>query len=122
MLNNNDPMMNMDPEEAILQEGAAPWDALGEAGATTNNKEPTIDLSAFNKDYIMKGLARLYRKKILPLELSSRYGHFHSPPMSPADFDAPPAVLLLGPFRYVLDMHFLFSAQIMYIYIYMYST
>lgn len=73
----------------------SPWadDTVGSGG------DPKIDLSAFDKEYIMKGLARLYRKKILPLELSSKYGHFHSPPLSPADFDAPPAVLLLGPFR-----------------------
>ena len=55
-----------------------------------------MDLSSFNKEYILKGLARLYRKKILPLELASRYGHFHSPPLSPSDFVAPPMVLLLG--------------------------
>ena len=56
----------------------------------------SIRLSAFDKEFILKGLARLYRKKILPLELSSRYGHFHSPPLSPSDFDAPPMILLLG--------------------------
>lgn len=55
-----------------------------------------MDLSSFDKDYILQGLARLYRKKILPLELSSRYGHFHSPPLAPSDFDAPPMVMLLG--------------------------
>jgi GTPase SAR1 family protein len=55
-----------------------------------------MDLSVFDKDYILTGLARLYRKKILPLELSSRYGHFHSPPLSPSDFDSPPQVMLLG--------------------------
>lgn len=60
-----------------------------------------MDLSSFNKEYILKGLARLYKKKILPLELSSRYGHFHSPPLSPSDFVAPPMVLLLGQYRYV---------------------
>ncbi len=60
-----------------------------------------MDLSSFDKEYILKGLARLYRKKILPLEISSRYGHFHSPPLSPADFVAPPMVLLLGQYRQV---------------------
>ena len=49
-----------------------------------------------DKDYIFSGLKRLYRKKILPLELSSKYGHFQSPPMSPSDFEAKPMVLLLG--------------------------
>ena len=58
-----------------------------------------MDLSSFDKEYILKGLARLYRKKILPLEISSRYGHFHSPPLSPADFVAPPQILLLGQYR-----------------------
>lgn len=67
----------------------------------TTTSQPQIqqqssDFSTFNKDYILKGLARLYRKKILPLEIASRYGHFHSPPLSPSDFDAPPMILLLG--------------------------
>lgn len=61
-----------------------------------NSGNGGMDLSEFDKQYILNGLARLYRKKILPLELSSRYGHFHSPPLSPADFVAPPQVLLLG--------------------------
>lgn len=66
------------------------WDTTGSRDAAG------MDLSAFDKDFILKGLARLYRKKILPLELASRYGHFHSPPLSPSDFDAPPMILLLG--------------------------
>lgn len=84
------------PEDAELEmpsgpeETAVPWDTTGTQGSIVD------DMSAFDKDYILKGLARLYRKKILPLELSSRYGHFHSPPLSPSDFDAPPMVLLLG--------------------------
>ena len=91
---NGDPMAMMDPG-ATDMETNAPWDDNG-----ISSGEPSgIDLSAFDKDYILKGLARLYKKKILPLELSYKYGHFHSSPLSPADFDAPPAVLLLGPFR-----------------------
>jgi N-terminal EH-domain containing protein len=62
----------------------------------SSSSSPSIDLKHFDKEYILRGLARLYRKKILPLELASRYGHFHSPPLSPADFVAPPMVLLLG--------------------------
>jgi N-terminal EH-domain containing protein len=61
-----------------------------------SSSSSSIDLKHFDKEYILRGLARLYRKKILPLELASRYGHFHSPPLSPADFEAPPMVLLLG--------------------------
>ena len=72
------------------------------------------DLSAFDKDVIFSGLKRLYRKKIRPLELSSKYGHFHSPPLSPSDFDSKPMVLLLGQYsvgktsfiRYLLGRDF----------------
>jgi GTPase SAR1 family protein len=67
------------------------WDPTAATKDASN-----MDLSAFDKEFILKGLARLYRKKILPLELASRYGHFHSPPLSPSDFDAPPMILLLG--------------------------
>lgn len=35
-------------------------------------------------------------RQILPLEESSRYAHFHSPPMNPADFEAKPMVLIVG--------------------------
>jgi len=55
-----------------------------------------VDLSQLDKDYILHGLAKLYRKKMLPLELASKYGHFHSSPLSSSDFEAPPMVLLLG--------------------------
>ena len=66
------------------------------ADPTARQGDSQMDMSSFDKDLILKGLARLYRKKILPLELSSKYGHFHSPPLSPSDFDAPPMVMLLG--------------------------
>lgn len=65
-------------------------------GGNTGGDTSGMDLSSFDKEYILKGLAKLYKKKILPLEKSSRYGLFHSPPLSPADFVAPPQVLLLG--------------------------
>lgn len=89
-------------EEEIVEEEPMPttgnpksqqesWDTTG---ASMDNSG--MDLAAFDKAFILKGLARLYRRKILPLELASRYGHFHSPPLSPSDFDAPPMVLLLG--------------------------
>merc|ERR1740124_1750944 len=65
---------------------------------TSTKPDPSQNpnLEEFNKDLIFTGLKRLYRKKILPLELSSKYGHFHSPPLSPSDFEAKPMVLLLG--------------------------
>ena len=54
------------------------------------------DLSQVDKDVIFEGLKNLYRKKILPLEISSKYSHFSSPPLGPSDFDAKPMVLILG--------------------------
>lgn len=85
-----------------------------EDSTLSQDNQSGMDLSQFDKEYILKGLARLYRKKVLPLELSSRYGHFHSPPLSPSDFDAPPMVLLLGQYsvgktsfiRYLLGRDF----------------
>lgn len=54
------------------------------------------DISQADKDVIFEGLKTLYRKKVLPLEMSSKFAHFGSPPMSPSDFDAKPMVLVLG--------------------------
>lgn len=54
------------------------------------------DLSQADKDVIFEGLKKLYRTKVLPLEMSSKFAHFGSPPMSPSDFDAKPMVLVLG--------------------------
>ncbi len=79
-------------------------------------QQPTsaLELEQFDKDLIFAGLKRMYRKKILPLELASKYGHFHSPPLSPSDFEAKPLVLLLGQYsvgktsfiRYLLGRDF----------------
>jgi len=63
---------------------------------------------------IFKGLKRMYKKKILPLEVSSKYAHFHSSPLQPSDFEAKPMVLLLGQYsvgktsfiRYLLGRDF----------------
>jgi EH domain-containing protein 1 len=87
----------------------SPFDDVQETTARMDS-----DLAEFDKEFILQGLARLYKKKILPLELSSRYGHFHSPPLSPSDFEAPPMVLLLGQYsvgktsfiRYLLGRDF----------------
>ena len=80
----------------------------------SSNPSEQLELDSFNKDLIFQGLKRMYRKKILPLEISSKYGHFHSPPLSPSDFDAKPMVLLLGQYsvgktsfiRYLLGRDF----------------
>ena len=97
--NNMDPNLyaNIEEDDLVPPSGVesmpvVPWDT------TSSSRSSTIldEMAAFNKDYILKGLARLYQKKILPIELASKYGHFHSPPLSPSDFDAPPMILLLG--------------------------
>lgn len=53
-------------------------------------------LSFLDKDIIFDGLKELYRKKVLPLEIASKYANFGSPPLGPSDFDAKPMVLILG--------------------------
>ena len=74
-----------------------PSETRGESFSNVStDKVFSADLSLFDKNAIYEGLKRMYRKKILPLELASKYGHFHSPPLSPSDFDAKPMVLLLG--------------------------
>lgn len=85
-------------DQSLFQEEADAGDETGESPSwgDVDNNDNGIDWSAINKEFILKGLARLYRKKILPVELASRYGHFYSAPLSPADFVAPPMVLLLG--------------------------
>jgi len=107
---------NLDEED---EDDLPPLD--GEGGIelpTSSSSQSTggdnVDLAAFDKDVIFSGLKRLYRKKIRPLELSSKYGHFHSPPLSPSDFDSKPMVLLLGQYsvgktsfiRYLLGRDF----------------
>lgn len=54
------------------------------------------DLTVLDKEQFFEELKRLYRKKVLPLELASKYAQFHSAPLNPADFEAKPMVLLLG--------------------------
>mmetsp|Transcript_24673 Transcript_24673/g.32229 ORF Transcript_24673/g.32229 Transcript_24673/m.32229 type:complete len:543 (-) Transcript_24673:228-1856(-) len=78
-------------EEPPRLEPENPQQVVQQAEASSD-----VDLSQLDKDYILNGLAKLYRKKMLPLESASRYGHFHSSPLSASDFEAPPMVLLLG--------------------------
>ena len=63
---------------------------------TRNNSFYGRDLSQANKDLIFEGLKKLYKKKVLPLELATKFSQFGSPPMSPSDFDAKPVVLVIG--------------------------
>ena len=95
-------------------EGGIALESQSSSPAAAQQQQGGMDLSQFNKDVIFSGLKRLYRKKIRPLELSSKYGHFHSPPLSPSDFDSKPMVLLLGQYsvgktsfiRYLLGRDF----------------
>lgn len=102
----DDPRQQMPPpppgydDQSLFQDQAVADEPPMMESWDDTSSQGGMDLSSFDKEYILSGLARLYRKKILPLELSSRYGHFHSPPLSPADFVAPPMVLLLGQYRY----------------------
>lgn len=84
------------PSHHPQQERSNPVEDNHHTDSNNINENHVMDLSQFNKDTIFSGLKRMYRKKILPLELSSKYGHFHSPPLSPSDFEAKPMVLLLG--------------------------
>jgi len=65
-------------------------------GRVSQQQSRIEGINEFDKDLIFSGLKRLYRKKILPLETASKYGHFHSKPLMPSDFEAKPMVLLLG--------------------------
>lgn len=53
-------------------------------------------ISQVDKNLIFEGLKQLYLKKVLPLELASKYSLFASPPLGTSDFDAKPMVLVLG--------------------------
>eukprot|EP01038_Epipyxis_sp_PR26KG_P005497 gene5497-7609_t len=63
---------------------------------------------------VIEELKRLYKTKILPLEQLYRYDLFHSPPLSDAEFDSKPQVMLLGQYsvgkttfiRYLLGRDF----------------
>jgi len=89
------PDMNTPYDESMTMMNPTTFPVPSPSDETISNPS-ALDLTQFDKDVIFTGLKRMYRKKILPLELSSKYGHFHSPPLSPSDFDAKPMVLLLG--------------------------
>ena len=82
----------IDPATGVLSHPSS-------SAATLATDQHRLDLTQFDKDVIFKGLKRLYRKKILPLEVSSKFAHFHSSPLTPSDFEAKPLVLLLGQYR-----------------------
>jgi EH domain-containing protein 1 len=94
------------PPSADADAGAGAGAATGAAGAGADPTQTSESYSTkrmaelasnvFDKEYFFQELKRLYKRTMLPLELDSRYAHFHSPPLSPDDFDSKPMVLLLG--------------------------
>ena len=68
--------------------------------ASEINDFPSInlksDISQVDKDIVIDGLKKLYAKKILPLEVASKFAQFNSPALRPSDFEAKPMVLILG--------------------------
>ncbi|CAG9768624.1 unnamed protein product [Ceutorhynchus assimilis] len=63
---------------------------------------------------VVDGLKSIYKNKLLPLEQHYLFNEFHSPPLSDADFDAQPLILLVGQYstgkttfiRYLLERDF----------------
>ena len=72
-----------DGEGGMSGRGAA---AAG-AGSSSSHSSP---------QEVIESLKHLYMDKILPVEKQYLFGEFHSPLLTPSDFDAKPMVLLLG--------------------------
>ena len=68
------PIQNPYGQQGGVSRGPPP-----ETSESSGGNVLSSDLSQFDKDVIFTGLKRMYRKKILPLELASKFGHFHSP-------------------------------------------
>jgi EH domain-containing protein 1 len=45
---------------------------------------------------VVAGLKKIYKEKILPVEMKYKFDEFHSPFLRDTDFEAKPLVLLLG--------------------------
>jgi hypothetical protein len=54
------------------------------------------DIARLDKNIVFEGLKDLYSKKVLPLEIASKFSVFGSPFFEPNDFEAKPMVLVLG--------------------------
>ncbi|XP_050302033.1 EH domain-containing protein 1-like isoform X2 [Anthonomus grandis grandis] len=63
---------------------------------------------------VTEGLKSIYKNKLLPLEQYYLFNEFHTPPLSDADFDAQPLILLVGQYstgkttfiKYLLEREF----------------
>lgn len=73
------------------------WEAASPSTAMPTDRLQQFDASRFDQAYFLSELKKMYKRKMLPLELASRYAHFsQSPPLGPADFEAKPMVLIIG--------------------------
>ncbi|KAL1514117.1 hypothetical protein ABEB36_003431 [Hypothenemus hampei] len=76
------------------------------------NRVPQVP--AVMNNNVVDGLKFTYRNKLLPLEQHYLFNEFHSPPLTDADFDAQPLILLVGQYstgkttfiRYLLERDF----------------
>ncbi|XP_030755095.1 EH domain-containing protein 1-like isoform X2 [Sitophilus oryzae] len=76
------------------------------------NKVPETHPECFLN--VVDGLKSIYKNKLLPLEQHYLFNEFHSAPLSDADFDAKPLILLVGQYstgkttfiRYLLEREF----------------
>lgn len=75
-------------------------------------KEPEDKQEVY--DNVIEGLKKIYKSKLLPLELHYNFHEFHSPQLNDADFDAKPLILLVGQYstgkttfiKYLLERDF----------------
>ncbi|ENN79547.1 hypothetical protein D910_04698 [Dendroctonus ponderosae] len=75
-------------------------------------KEPELHPEVYGN--VVDGLKSIYKSKLVPLEQHYLFNEFHSPPLSDADFDAQPLILLVGQYstgkttfiRYLLERDF----------------
>ena len=70
------------------------WMSSGGSSSGSEKKKGAGGSDVF--DTVVESLKRAYRLRLLPLEEAYEFGAFHSPPLSDADFDAKPMVLLVG--------------------------
>ncbi|XP_073989112.1 putative achaete scute target 1 isoform X2 [Rhodnius prolixus] len=65
-------------------------------------------------DTVVEGLKKIYKTKLLPLEIAYQFHDFHSPQLDDPDFDAKPMILLVGQYstgkttfiKYLLEREF----------------
>ncbi|KAJ8614105.1 hypothetical protein CTAYLR_004624 [Chrysophaeum taylorii] len=85
------------PKTAVASSERPSMAGFGVPVRTGTAPEDAFDPKKFDQAYFLQELKKMYKRKMLPLELGSKYSHFsQSPPLGPADFEAKPMVLLIG--------------------------